>query len=454
MVARKAGPRRAALALVFISIAALVLAACTQTTPPAPQSTLNADPAIRWIQQQAIPLQTVDPGGSDADLAPLQQVVGQAGIVGLGEATHGTHEFYQVKARLAEYLMSHLGFSTFIMENNWGTSQRVDAYINGGPGNIDDVMQANLFGSWQTQEYRALLEWMRAYNADPTHTTKIHFLGMDIQSISQSDFDAVEHYVQQVGPQQFAQVQALYAPIIASSLPNPYSTYVALNAATKQRYQDQAQQVYALLQAHQQDYTQDSSPQAFAFALQNARILAQFTTYLNYNSDQESLARYYQRDTFMAENVAWIHDHDAGSDPKIIVWAHDAHIANDTRYPTQDKRNMGGELRARYQAGYLAIGATFYQGAFRAYHYPASSVQQITTPGQNTYNYALGQARLPRYLLDLRGIPSGPVATWANGPAVLVEYGLGGEDLSVLGSLSTWFDVLVHVQQTTPSTPL
>ena len=452
MVAHTAGPRRAALALLFIAV--LALAACTQTTPPAPRSTLSAAPVVRWIQQNAFPLGTVDPGGSDADLAPLQQMVGRAGIVGLGEATHGTHEFYQVKARLAEYLMAHLGFTTFIMENNWGTSQRVDAYINGGPGAVDEVMQANLFGSWQTREYRSLLEWMRAYNADPAHPAKIHFLGMDIQSVSQSDFDAVEHYVQQVGPQQFAQVQALYAPLIASSLPNPYSTYVALNAATKQRYQDQAQQVYDLLQAHQQDYTQDSSPQAFAFALQNARVLAQFTTYLNYNSDQEALARYYQRDMFMAENVAWIHDHDAGSDPKIIVWAHDAHIANDTLYPSQEKKNMGAELRARYQAGYLAIGATLYQGAFRAYHYPTSSVQQIAAPGQNTYNYALGQAGLPRYLLDLRGISPGPAATWANGPAVLIEYGLGGEDLSVLGSLSAWFDVLVHIQQTTPSTPL
>lgn len=452
MVAHKDSSRHVALALLFS--ATLALAASTQSTPPAPRNTTSADPVVRWIQQNAFPLGTVDPGGSDADLAPFQQIVGQASIVGLGEATHGTHEFYQVKARLAEFLISHMGFTTFIMENNWGTSQRIDAYINDGPGAINAVMQVNLFGSWQTQEYRALLEWMRVYNADPAHTTKIHFLGMDIQSVSQSDFDAVEQYVQQVGPHEFAQVQALYAPIIASSLPNPYSTYEVLDAATKQQYQDQAQQVYDLLQAHQQEYSNLSSPQDFAFALQNARIIAQFTTYFNSNDDQEALARYYQRDSFMAENVAWIHDHDAGSDPKIIVWAHDGHIANDSHYPSQDGRNMGGELRARYQANYLAIGATFYRGAFRVYHYPATSVQQLSTPGQNTYNYTLSQAGLPRYLLDLRGIPSGPVTTWATGPAILLEYGLGGEDLSVSGSLSQWFDVLVHIQQTTPSTPL
>lgn len=66
--------------------------------------------------------------------------------------------------------------------------------------------------------------------------------------------------------------------------------------------------------------------------MQNARIIVQFTTFMNANTQDESLTRYIQRDAFMAENVAWIHDHAAGSHPKMIVWAHDGHIANDTSY--------------------------------------------------------------------------------------------------------------------------
>src|SRR5260221_10133136 len=451
MALNKAGWRRVSLAL--FGCAAFALAGCTQAAPTH-QSARSADPVVRWIQQNAIPLRTVDAGGSDADLARLRQMVGHASIVGLGEETHGTHEFYALKARLAEFLIANLGFTTFIMENNWGASQRVDAYINGGSDTIDAVMQAALFGSWQTQEYRALLEWMRAYNADPAHPTKIHFLGMDIQAVSHSEFDAVAQYVQQVAPQQAAQVQQLYAPIIANSLPNPYPNYAALGASTKHQYQSQAQQVYDLLQAHQQSYIQQSSPQSVALALQNARIIVQFATYFDAADRQEALARYYQRDNFLAENAAWIHEHDAGSAPHSIVWAHDVHIANDTSYSSPDSRNMGGELRARYQASYLAMGTTLYQGAFRIYQYPQSFIQQVAAPGRDTYNYTLGQADLPLYLLDLRNVPPGPVGAWASGPAVLLNYGLGGEDLSGSGALSQWFDVIIHIQKTTPSTPI
>ena len=230
-----------------------------------------------------------------------------------------------------------------------------------------------------------------------------------------------------------------------------YSTYALLDASTKQQYQNRAQQVYNLLQANQQSYIDHSSPQSFVLALQNARIIVQITTYLNFNTPDERLARYYQRDGFMAENVAWIHDQEAGSNPKIIVWAHDGHIANDTFYGSQDRRNMGAELRTRYKDRYLPFGTTLYQGTFRIYHYPAGIVQTITPPAPDTYNYTLGQANLPLYMLDLRTIPPGPVNNWARSRAIFLTYGLGGEDLSTPAQLSQWFDVIIHVQNTTPS---
>jgi erythromycin esterase len=428
----------------------MVLTACTLTAP-AQTHTPSSDPVVRWIQKNALPLQTSDPGGSDTDLISLKQIVGNASIVGLGEETHGTHEFIEIKARLAEFLISTMGFTTFIMENDWGSSQLVDAYINGETGEITDIMSESLFGSWQTQEYRTMLEWMRAYNANPVHTTKIHFLGMDCQGLSQSDINAVETYVQTVDPWQITHVKDLYTSIISDGALAPYGTYTQLDSSAKQQHQNQAQQVYDLLQADRQNYMNHSSSQSFALALQNARIIVQFTTFFNAHSQAESLANYYQRDSFMAENVAWIHDHEVGSNPKIIVWAHDAHIANDISYPSQDGKNMGGELRARYHNSYLPIGTTLYQGTFRIYDYPVGLIQTMSPPTLYTYNYTLGQAGLPLYILDLRKIPSGPVSNWSLGSAIFLLYGLGGEDLSVPAPLSHWFDVIIHIQNTTPS---
>jgi len=439
------------ISFLFLSLIAMTLAACAQPILPAHGQTISPDPVVRWIQHHAISLRTTNPGGSDADLAPLKQIAASASIVGLGEETHGTHEFITMKARLAEFLISKMGFTTFVMENGWGDSKLIDAYINGGPGKITDVMARNLYGSWQTEEYRDLLEWMRAYNADPAHTTKIHFLGMDMQDLNQNDLAAVENYLRKVDPGQVATVQELYAPLLAISGPGAYDKLAQVSASDKQRYQDQARRVYDLLQTSQEEYTRRSSSQEFAFALQNARIVTQFATYNNANTDDESLTRYFQRDGFMAENVAWIHDHAAGSNPKVIVWAHDAHIANDTYYGSQDGRNMGGELRASYGDGYLAIGTTLYRGAFRSYTSFTGTVQKINPPASDTYNYTLGQAGLPVYMLDLRQLPAGPVSNWANNFAPFLEYGLAGEDLSSPAALGQLFDVIVHIQDTTPS---
>ncbi len=89
------------------------------------------------------------------------------------------------------------------------------------------------------------------------------------------------------------------------------------------------------------------------------------------------------------------YDHDAGSDPKIIVWAHDVHIANDTSYPSQNGKNMGRELRTLYKDSYLPIGTTLYQGAVRIYQYPTGVIQTINPATPGTYNYTLGEVGLP-----------------------------------------------------------
>jgi erythromycin esterase len=409
---------------------------------------------VRWLQQNAYRLTTVDPSAAATDLGMLPRVIGNASVVGLGEETHGTHELIDIKARLTEYLIGHLGFTTFVMENDWGSSRLLDQYIHGGSGNLSTVMSQSLFGSWQTQEYEALFAWMRAYNSDPSHPNAIQFLGMDCQAVSQSDFDAVQQYVQQVDAALGSTVQSLFAPIISSSLPYPYGKYTSLDAATKQQYQTQAQTVYDLLQAHQQAYMQRSSPQQFAGALQEARVIVEFTNYLNASTQDEALARYYQRDGFMAENVEWIVDHLAAANPKIIVWAHDVHIADDTTYPSQDKRNMGGELRAHIGASYLPIGTTLYSGTYQIYDYPHGVAQPLPPVPMSSYNGTLGQVGIPLYLLDLRQAPSGTVADWFAGKGAasqLLLYGLGGDDLSDRGPLSQWFNVIVHVQNSTPS---
>lgn len=339
------------LCLFFMILLSLTgfLSACSQ----APATTDQADDPVKaWIQQNAVPLNSVNPGSSDDDLLHLQKAIGNASIVGLGEQAYGTHEIIALKARLTEFLITKMNFHTLVMENNWGMSQLIDAYINGGSGNLSDIMKQGLDGAWQTQEYQALITWMRSYNADPTHSTKIHFRGMDCQGLTQGDIGdltAVTHYLQKVDPSSVAHVKDLYASL-------------------RKSVNDQPLQVYNLLKSHQQSYEQRSSPEEFAVVLQNARITVQALTCM-YAS--RSNAAYFQRDAFMAENVSWLYNHSQESQPKMIVWAHDMHIANNTTYNLSGELkgtdNLGALLRARYHQNYLTLGTNLYHGSYNAY---------------------------------------------------------------------------------------
>src|SRR5438128_720194 len=204
---RKASSHFCLCLLVLVSFS-VSLVGCNQVPPPS-----QADLVKIWIQQHAIPFTTAEPGGSDVDLQPLKQIVGNASIVGLGEATHGTHEFFTMKHRILEFLVNEMGFTTFAIENGWDVSRLIDTYVMTGRGNARDLLLNEPFLSWQTQEVLDLIEWMRAYNANPSHTTKVHFAGIDCTDLTPAAFQDVLTYIQSVDPQQRAQVQAWYAGI-------------------------------------------------------------------------------------------------------------------------------------------------------------------------------------------------------------------------------------------------
>ncbi len=438
--------------LLALLISSFLLISCAQAAPP-PQAPQSLPAVETWIQQNAHSLRTAEPGGSDADLQPLTQIVGDASIVGLGEATHGTHEFFAIKARIFEFLVEKMGFTTLAFENGWDASRQIDNYILTGNGNITSLIQTDLYGAWRTQEVLDFIEWMRAYNANPAHTRKVHFVGIDAWNISQQIFDDVVSYLQNVAPQQAAQVQTLYTGIRPTS-PIPdfvdYGGFSAQPQATKQRYQANAQQVVDLLKTHQSAYQRLSSSSAFALALQEAQVIVQYTTLGVLIPSSETLftseAAYAKRDEFMADNVAWLQDYE-GAGARIMLWAHNTHIAK-LRKPD---KSMGEYLYENYQERYRPIGTSFYRGTVRIFPGGPSKVVTVPTPGANSYNYAFGSVNIPRYLLDIRQAPAGPVHAWLQGPYPLLNYGVGGQDLETDGALQYWFDVIVSFHDITAS---
>ena len=137
------------------------------------------DDRVSWLEDHAIPLDACVAESGFEDLAPLAAMIGDAQIVGLGESTHGTREHFQMKHRLVEYLVEELGFSWFAIEASTPEAHRLDAYVLGGDGDPEELIRGMYFWTWTTKEVLAMVEWMRAYNAQSDH--KIHFTGFDMQ---------------------------------------------------------------------------------------------------------------------------------------------------------------------------------------------------------------------------------------------------------------------------------
>ncbi|HKC11515.1 MAG TPA: carboxypeptidase regulatory-like domain-containing protein, partial [Vicinamibacteria bacterium] len=117
---------------------------------------------LAWIRSHRVELKTVEAGQGSEDLLPLRNMIGEARVVGLGEATHGTREFTQLKHRLFEFLVREMGFTIFAVEGRMAAGFDLNAYVLTGKGNPVE----NLPAFAPNEEMLDLVDWMRAFNAE------------------------------------------------------------------------------------------------------------------------------------------------------------------------------------------------------------------------------------------------------------------------------------------------
>jgi len=175
---------------------------------PADASALEPTPEeIEWVRSNAIPFETAEAEHEFADLEPLRELIGDARIVSLGEGTHGTREFFQMKHRLLEFLASEMGFTIFSIEANMPESYRINDYVLGGEGNPKELMEGMYFWTWNTQEVLDMILWMRTFNESGAGT--LEFTGFDMQA-SQVAMDIVTEFVQTADPSFAERASAAY----------------------------------------------------------------------------------------------------------------------------------------------------------------------------------------------------------------------------------------------------
>lgn len=154
-----------------------VLLAAALVVPAVAQ---EKSPVSEWIAAHAIRLATPVAGHGFDDMEPLREVVGDARIVSLGEATHGTREFFQLKHRMLEFLVTKMGFSIFSIEANMPEAYRLNDYVLRGEGDPAQLLKGMYFWTWDTEEVLDMIRWMRAYNQ--SGKGRVEFTGFDMQT--------------------------------------------------------------------------------------------------------------------------------------------------------------------------------------------------------------------------------------------------------------------------------
>lgn len=147
---------------------------------PVGRQTLPSQAQVEWIRANAVPLKTVEAGHGFDDMMPLKSIVGNARVVALGAATHGTREFFQLKHCIIEFLATQMGFTVFTIEANMPEAYRINDYVLHGTGDPKALLAGMYFWTWQIEEVLAMIERMPVFNS--SGKGHIEFTGFDMQT--------------------------------------------------------------------------------------------------------------------------------------------------------------------------------------------------------------------------------------------------------------------------------
>jgi erythromycin esterase-like protein len=137
-------------------------------------------PVAEWVRGNAIRLTTPQAGHGFQDMEPLKKVVGNARIVSLGEATHGSREFFQLKHRMVEFLATEMGFTIFSIEANMPEAYKLNDFVLKGEGDPAKLIKGMYFWTWDTEEVLDMVRWMREFNK--SGKGRVEFTGFDMQT--------------------------------------------------------------------------------------------------------------------------------------------------------------------------------------------------------------------------------------------------------------------------------
>ena len=405
--------------------------------------------------------------GESGDYDPLMNLIGDASLVLIGEASHGTHEFYRERAQITKRLIKEKDFVAVAVEADWPDAYRVNRYVR-GLGNDADAVEAlagfKRFPAWMWRNADVLdfVGWLRTYNDDlAPHATRVGFYGLDLYSLHTS-ISEVLGYLDRIDPEAAQRARARYACFDHFGKDEQaygYATGLGLAESCEEEVVSQLVELHRRAVVYARRDGRIAADEYF-YASQNARLVINAERYYR-SMFRGRVSSWNLRDRHMVETLESLRRY-LGTQAKIVVWAHNSHLgdARATSMGQEGEWNVGQIVRELHDRDAVLIGLTTHHGTVTAasnWDGPAERKRVRPALG-NSYEALFHDVGIPRFLLSFHNTDHAVSALQESmlERAVGVIYRPETERAShyFQARLPAQFDAVIHFDETRAVEPL
>jgi erythromycin esterase-like protein len=421
--------------------------------------------SVELVRDAAQPLT-----GEARDYDALMDLVGDARFVLIGEASHGTHEFYHERAEITKRLIQEKGFNAVAVEADWPDAYRVNCYVRGRGGDRtpDEALgsfQRYPLWMWRNTVVHDFVGWLRAHNEQRSGgQAQVGFYGVDLYSLY-SSAEAVLKYLEGVDPEAAQRARYRYSCFKDFGEDSQAYGYAASFGMTQPCEGEVVNQLMELQHRAMEYRNLDGqlAEDEYFYAEQNARLVKNAEEYYR-SMFAARVSSWNLRDCHMADTLDALcgHFESRGIPPKVVVWEHNSHLgdARATEMGRDGEWNVGQLVRERHGDQARLIGFSTYTGTVTAAsEWDAPAERKRVRPGmEGSYERLFHQVGIPNFFLPLRG--GGPAAdalrTSRLERAIGVIYAPETERWSHYfhAELADQFDAVIHYDETRALRPL
>ncbi|HEV8630341.1 MAG TPA: erythromycin esterase family protein [Thermoanaerobaculia bacterium] len=295
----------------------------------------------------------ISPGTSSADLEPLRQLVGKAGIVALGESSHTSGGYYTAKHRVFRFLVERAGFRALAIESPWAAAESVATYVRTCQGSAEDAL-LGLLPEWQSAEVRDLVTWMCQWNrSHRSAKDRLSFLGFDIQQ-PEADAPALVAFLGRIGVA--AEDPLVEGVLRCDGASGPRAAPGAIAAADHAACVEALEAIAEKFAREAKQIIKRTSKTDFEWAKVRRAGLRSWQDY-SFFLRSDSVRSDEARDAGMADVLHALQTVRLPKKTRLVTWAHNFHVS---RAPMPDPngpfRTMGTSLAESLGAGYFVVG--------------------------------------------------------------------------------------------------